>query len=414
MSPDLSEAPPRVLGTVSGSEPGPLLIAIGGLHGNEPDGVHAARLVLEALGAHRALRRGRFVALCGNRAALLRGLRYVDRDLNRMWTDAALSGRDGAVTPAESREAAELLAILDELLGEGFPEVCLVDLHSTSAGGAPFVVVADTIQNRRLALAFQVPVLLGLEERVEGTLLSWFSERGHVSICLEGGENRHESTRSHHEAALWVALVTLGMVAPEDVPAPTPEEAAAGLLPPRERLRAAARGLPRVIEVSYREGIAPGESFTMRPGHRNFERVHGGQELAETRIGRSVQAVAAPFTGWLLMPRYQGQGDDGFFLGREVHPFWLRISALVRRLRLGGILRALPGVRRDPARPHELLADPRVARFHLIDLFHLFGYRRARPRGGLEVFVRRPDRFDRVRRRARDGAAGSSSPPAAG
>ena len=47
----------------------------------------------------------------------------------------------------------------------------------------------------------------------------------------------------------------------------------------------------------------------------------------------------------------QGQGSDGFFLASQVKPFWLELSAVLRRLRLDTLLRILPGVSAHPDRP---------------------------------------------------------------
>ncbi|TNF24570.1 MAG: succinylglutamate desuccinylase, partial [Deltaproteobacteria bacterium] len=46
--------------------PGPLVVAICGVHGNEPAGAEAARRVLDWLAREQPRFRGRFVALVGN------------------------------------------------------------------------------------------------------------------------------------------------------------------------------------------------------------------------------------------------------------------------------------------------------------------------------------------------------------
>ena len=38
--------------------------------------------------------------------------------------------------------------------------------------------------------------------------------------------------------------------------------------------------------------------------------------------------------GHVLLPLYQGKGNDGFFMAREVKALWLHVSAILRRLRL--------------------------------------------------------------------------------
>jgi succinylglutamate desuccinylase len=51
----------------------------------------------------------------------------------------------------------------------------------------------------------------------------------------------------------------------------------------------------------------------MLPGFRSFQRIEAGEILATDGKGE----VRSPETGLLLLPLYQPQGEDGFFLVRE-------------------------------------------------------------------------------------------------
>ena len=93
------------------------------------------------------------------------------------------------------------------------------------------------------------------------------------------------------------------------------------------------------------------------------------------------------------MPLYQKQGEDGYFEMRPFSPFWLRLSALVRRIGIDRVVDWLPGVDRDPADPQTLHIDRNVARWYSLQIFHLLGYRRHRCRGDLLVVTRRPYDF---------------------
>jgi succinylglutamate desuccinylase len=376
---------PRVLGVhpARGAARGKLLLLVGGLHGNEPAGVQAIRAVFAEIERRGLAVQGRVVGLVGNARALALGKRYLSTDLNRLWTDDRMRGLrtdDGAAGDSEGLEQCALLAAFEEHLAGEWDEVVLLDLHSTSAGGAPFTIVSDTLQNRPYAFALPVPVLLGLEERIEGTLLAWFADLGHVALCLEGGQNELPSTVEHHVAALWLTLVSTGLLAPADVP---------DLEAQRARLANSARGLPAVVELRYRYGIPAGERFEMRPGFQNFQPVRRGEVLARAEPG--AREVQSPLSGRVLMPRYQALGDDGFFLGREVRPVWLRISGLLRRAGLSWTVRLLPGVRRVPARPGELVVDGRIARWFAVEILHLFGWRWRTREGRSVRFVRRRD-----------------------
>ena len=388
---------PRVLGVypasgapaTSGEKLGTLLFVVGGIHGNEPAGVRAMRTVFAELEKLAPPIHGRVVGLVGNAGALAAGRRFLRQDLNRLWTDERLgtlvdpcTTSDGLDAGPEAAEQRELLRTFLEHMREPWERVVLLDLHSTSAGGAPFTIISDTLQNRPVAFALPVPVLLGLEERIEGTLLSWFADQGHVALCLEGGQNDLPSTVDHHVAAIWLTLASAGLVAPEHLPA---------LAAQRERLENSARDLPPVVELRYRFGIPDGAVFEMRPGFQNFQPVRRGEVLASMDPGSGAREVQSPIAGRVLMPRYQTLGDDGFFLGREVRAFWLRLSELVRRAHLSWAVRLLPGVRRSAGHPRALVVDRRIARWFTVEILHLFGYRWRSREGRRVVFLRRPD-----------------------
>lgn len=70
------------LGRLAGPGGGALVIAVGGLHGNEPSGVRALTRILDRLAPHSEALRGEFLAFAGNLDALRAGERFIDRDLN--------------------------------------------------------------------------------------------------------------------------------------------------------------------------------------------------------------------------------------------------------------------------------------------------------------------------------------------
>jgi siroheme synthase len=104
--------PERIIGRHAGAEPGPTLVGIGGVHGNEPAGVRALQRVLAALQTTRPPFHGELVAIAGNLAALEAGRRFVDRELNRRWSrhqvERAISDQGRC---AEDREQAELIDV---------------------------------------------------------------------------------------------------------------------------------------------------------------------------------------------------------------------------------------------------------------------------------------------------------------
>jgi hypothetical protein len=126
------------------------------------------------------------------------------------------------------------------------------------------------------------------------------------------------------------------------------------------------------LELRHRHPVGPGDAFRMEPGFVNFQPVRTGQLLARDRGGE----IRSPSRGRVLMPLYQAQGEDGFFLVREFSPFWLRLSRMLRRLRLDRVVHWLPGVRRHPTQVDTYRINRRVARWFALEIFHLLGFRR--------------------------------------
>ncbi len=369
----------RVVGRHGGVETGPVLVALGGMHGNEPAGLEAARRVLARLERESPRFRGEAVVLAGNLRALDAGVRFVDRDLNRAFTPERIRGVDRAADlprDAEDLEQRDLLDALEDVLRRARGEAYFIDLHTSSAPGCPFATIGDTLRNRSFARHFPLPLILGLEEQIDGALLEYLNNRGLVTLGIEAGQHAARASVDHLEAALWIAMVATGQIEAGDV---------ANLSAQCERLRSASAGVPAVIEVRSRHPIRPGDEFRMEPGYTNFQRVAKGQLLA--RHGdREVRAAEG---GRILLPLYQGLGDDGFFLAREVRPQWLAVSAALRRLGLARQAHRLPGVRRDPADDSTLRIDTRVARWFPLEVLHLLGFRKLRREGSTLVVSRR-------------------------
>lgn len=354
------------------------LLVVAGLHGNEPAGVVAARRVAAALGSRGPALKGHVLFLAGNLPAIRSGVRFVDRDLNRAWTpDRIRSLREGrAGGSVEDREQEELLDILEGAVRGARGPVYLVDLHTTSGSGSAFSTVADTLGNRALALALPVPLVLGLEELLEGTLHDYMGQLGVVTVAFEGGQHLEAAAVDRSEAALWLMIEAAGIVDPAHLP-----EAEAS----RRLLADGQSDLPRAVEMRYRHPVAPGDEFRMRAGYLNFQWVRKGEALADDRDG----AVVAPESARLLMPLYQEKGADGFFVVREFSPLWLGVSRAVRRARLDRVVHWLPGIRRHPSEPHTLVVDRRVARWYALQVLHLLGFRRQVEVGETLVVQRR-------------------------
>ena len=375
----------RLLGRVDGAHPGPTLVCVAGLHGNEPAGVHAVRRVLSKMADRSGEMSGRFFAFAGNLSALEVGRRFVDRDLNRAWTTERLAmlRRDGAGEGSvEDREQMELLAEIERAIRSSDGPVYAIDLHTTSGPGGLFSAFTDSLPHRDFAASFPVPMIFGLEELVDGTLLNLLSTHGIVALTIETGQHEEPEAIDRAEAAVWIALVSAGLLPERLVPEAT--EA-------RKRLARDSAHVPRALEMRYKRDLVPGDGFEMVPGYRNFQSVRLGDVVARDGTGE----VVVRESGRLLMPLYQEQGEDGFFLVREFSPFWMGVSVAMRRSRLARVAHWLPGVRRLDGSDDEVIVNKRIARFFARQLFHLLGYRQLEDAG--DVLVMRRRRFDETR-----------------
>lgn len=372
----------HIVGDFIGAQMGPTMFVFGGLHGNEAGGARALERVAPQLSERESKVRGRILLLRGNTRALIEGARFVDFDLNRYWTQENVERNrpdSGARHPfSEDREQAELLKIIWPAIADAREEVYALDLHSTSAEGVPFATVGDTMRNRHFVQMLPVTIMLGIEEQLEGTLLEYLNNLGAVTLGYEAGQHYAESTVDNHEALVWLALKNAGMLGAVNLP-----DAAEHF----ERLRKAT-GRLRFVEVRYRHAIKPDDEFVMKPGFANFDSVCEDDHLADDVNG----PVHANEDGMILMPLYQKLGDDGFFLGREVAAFWLRLSWFLRRLKVAALMPLAPGVRRSQTDLETLEIDTRIARFFPLQIFHLLGFRKRRLKANKLVVSRR--RFD--------------------
>ncbi len=369
-----------------GQAAGPTLVVVAGMHGNEPAGIHAARRVLARLAEAEVPVRGELLVLAGNVGALRAGKRYIAKDLNRQWTEAQvealLARQPGASGPdevddAEDIEQRELLAAIEAARTRARGRVHLADFHTSSAQGIPFVLFGDTIAQRQFVRVFPLPILIGLEEQLDGALSEYWTRHGCVTFACEGGQHTDPSAVDNLEAVLYLAIEEAGLVATGSLPE---ARAASELL--RER-----RGdLPPFLEVVSRHAISADDAFRMEPGFKNLSPASEGQLLAHDVRGE----IRATKDGVVILPLYQGLGSDGFFWGRPMSSARMRTAEILRLLQLDRLLGLLPGVAKDPDHPTRLIVRE-VGRRYPRDVFHAFGYRRVRTRDGQLTVERQPD-----------------------
>lgn len=305
--------PDRVIGRFTGEKKGPLLIVLGGIHGNEPAGIHAMEIIFKMLEVEPITNpefqfAGRVVGLRGNINALEKKQRYINQDLNRMFTPEKIREvleKSMAELGPEERELLDLVKTMDEEVMNYQPdEMVLLDLHTTTAYGGIFSIAKDDDRSLELAVELHAPVVRGMLQGLQGTTLHFiehhrFFDIEATAVCFESGQHDEKLSVNRAIAGVINCMRTLGNVRGEHV-----ENQHDKLL------REFSHGLPKVTNLVFKHMIHPGDDFKMLGHYKNFQQISKGELLAQDKNGE----IHAPYDGLILMPLYQKQGEEGFFI----------------------------------------------------------------------------------------------------
>jgi succinylglutamate desuccinylase len=311
-----------MIGQFKGQQDGPLVIAFGATHGNEPAGVQAIAEVFRMLEAEKHANPGfefigQFTGIIGNYSAFQSGQRFIEKDLNRIWDPAYVEDLLRLPTDTLANEDLELVQLLHciraTIAAANARRLFILDLHTTSADGGIFSIpLEDDKKSIDLAAALHAPVVMGLLKGLSGTLMHYafgnhFAINGlpeqTCCVAFESGQHNDPLSVSRSVSAIISTLRAVGCISPEDVDHRHDDI-----------LLEYAADLPKVTRIIHVHHIAPDEHFSMRPGYVNFQPVHKGEYLADSSQGQ----VLAPVGGLILMPLYQLKGADGFFIVKDL------------------------------------------------------------------------------------------------
>lgn len=307
----------RVIGRYDGHDHGTLLICLGGIHGNEPAGVQAIDILLHLLEIEPLTNpgfrfRGRFLGLAGNLGALQAGKRFIRHDLNRLFIpaeiDRLMTQPDPESLLDEDWEMVDLIRVIRNEIDDYRPErVVVLDIHSTSAEGGIFVIASQHPESVRIGTELHAPVVLDFDLKVHGTTMAYFTSAHFpaemVTIVFECGQHTAGLSVNRALAAMINCMRTIGCVRPKDV-----ENKYDRIL------LEYSRGLPKVARLIEHYRTIDATAFALTRNYENFEAVSAGETIAMD----SGLPVKARQDGLILLPKYQEQGDDGYFLVRPV------------------------------------------------------------------------------------------------
>jgi len=307
----------RIIGRYIGEQKGPLFIVIGALHGNEMAGSNAIKQVIKLLEAEAVYNEdfifnGQLIGFLGNIQAVKTRQRFIEKDMNRQWTPYQIQRvlqQNNAPLKGEDLEIKELFLSIQKEIDAYAPEMLIfLDLHTTSAAGGIFSIVSEELRSLQIAVQLHAPVITGMTGGLEGTTLHFFSQRVFdvptTTLVFESGQHDDPKSVDRAVSAIINCLRAIGCVHHDVV-----EEKH------DELLIEYARELPKVTELVYVHKIDKEDQFIMKKGYENFQEVSVGEILAYDKNG----AIVCEEDAMILMPLYQSQGENGFFLIKEVY-----------------------------------------------------------------------------------------------
>lgn len=341
---------------------GPVIVIFSGIHGNETAGIYACKRLANKLSKNRDEMEGSVFMISGNRKAIKKGFRYLDRDLNRIWNEIHKFGQLFSTNDQEWDEALEILDSINEIIEKYKStnrEIHFIDLHTTSADSSSFILFNDTLENRNIAKWFPVPQILGIEESIHGTLLSYINDFGYPAIGFEAGGHTDPASTERTEAFLWLYFHYTDVINLDQ----------ANLHVYEGMLREKSNVDDQYYEINYHHVVEDALKFRMKKGFKNFDAIRKGELLAY----EDSEPVHAPVSGLIFMPLYQKKGNDGFFILKGRSPLWLELSTFFRDSFINRYLHLLPGV--EKKEEGYFTVNLNVARFLVKEIFHLLGYR---------------------------------------
>ena len=351
----------RIIAHIKGNYKGATIVFFAGIHGNETAGIFALKQVLKTITPETIS--GTIYGVSGNLQALKENQRYLDKDLNRLWTKKGLEElqlKDNLTF--EDHEQSELFDVLEQIISSNSGPFYFIDFHTTSSKTLPFITINDALINRKFSRLFPLPIVLGIEEYLNGPLLSYINELGYVSLGFESGQHDDKEAIDNCIAFIHLALVYVEIIAKETV---------LKFQVYYDQLQDNANHLSEIFEVIYLYSIKNDEVFKMKPGFKSFQKITKGTSIAKN----DEQDIKSTYNARLFMPLYQSKGEEGFFIIQPIKLFLLKLSAVLRRLKFDSLLVLLPGISWENKNKETLRVNLNVAKFFAKSIFHLLGYR---------------------------------------
>ncbi len=309
----------RLLINLPGNRDDPTFIVFAGVHGNEPSGLIALEKVLEKIKDQQITLQGSFYAIAGNLPAIQKTVRFCDEDLNRVFLPKRVAKVQDSqeVLNIEEKQLQEILHLTQEINRQTSGEVYFIDCHTTSAESVPYISLNEGYRDSYVfAKGIAATSIMGIEREIKGCLPEWFNQQGWHGFTFEAGQHFAASSVESQEAVIWQGLFHAGCL--------TQTEHKKLFDWSHQVLYTHGDNHYSFYSVISSYRIQPDEKFVMKPGYKNFQKIHRGEALATS----NGQPVYSPANAYILMPLYQNQGSFGFFIAEEVDEDLIKFKEL--------------------------------------------------------------------------------------
>jgi len=278
---------------------GPRVVIFGGIHGDETSGVHALEaLLFDFLAERHVLTKGSLILVRANERALLKGKRYLDYDLNRLFKEEYPDPIDR--NSYEFERAQQLKLLLERC--EYF-----LDLHSAPIAQDPFIVAER--QPARFFIRLGIPRIITGWGKFAGTSIggdaeNYANNKGAAAATLEAGNHLDSSSIKVAYNALLSMLSLLEMI----------------------KQSAKTKSLPVEVYEIYAVQQKEAEDFRYVGTARNFQFIPQGVAYAFQR-GEPLTVTKDSFLLIPMRPEETKMGAEVCYLGERVETGNLITSA---------------------------------------------------------------------------------------
>jgi succinylglutamate desuccinylase len=195
--------------------------------------------------------------------------------------------------------------VLKNYPAANFTKRYFMDCHTTSSDSLPYLSVQEVNDNDSWSRNFPTYIVRGFSDIITGDFDHYLSRTGLTGFVFEAGQHESKTSVENQEGMIWLCLkeacsldLTQISTYPDCVKNFTTKNA------PDQK----------VFDIEYRHGLKDGDDFKMQPGFQNFQEIKK-DELLAIQNGKEIRSR---WNARIFMPLYQAQGNDGFFVIKEV------------------------------------------------------------------------------------------------